>query len=149
MINGVEEDLTSQDLSQTFSYVSSESVSSNPDGIVIGRDFRIEYGRLQNYCARHLSEIEVDLIIVLGSVAVADRRSRRRARKWHRSIQLTVPMHEPGHWRKQQNVCTLQEALGFLTGDSWSFEFVHRHRADVVAQQLPLLLSARPAPVIP
>ncbi|CAA2136972.1 Qat anti-phage system QueC-like protein QatC [Methylobacterium bullatum] len=44
--------------------------------------------------------------------------------RWCRRIDLTVPLSDPAPWRSVST--RLEEALRFLSGDSWSFSFVRQ-----------------------
>jgi 7-cyano-7-deazaguanine synthase in queuosine biosynthesis len=119
--------------------------------LVLGRDFELVYERLQRYCIRRLKPREVDLIVLVGAVAAADRLSRRKpARQWERTITLNIPVFDLDFWRDEGLLLSLRETLHYATGDGWHFAFSERRENGEKAFQLPLLEpSASESPVIP
>jgi 7-cyano-7-deazaguanine synthase in queuosine biosynthesis len=119
--------------------------------LVLGRDFELLYERLQRYCIRRLKPREVDLIVLIGAVAVADRLSRRKpAQQWNRTLHLNIPVFDLDFWRDGDLLHSLRETLRYVTGDHWHFTFLERRELGEKAFQLPLLApSASESPVIP
>jgi len=138
-----------------FSFVISEKEGSvrwkGVQELVLGRDFRMLYERLERYCVRSLSPREVDLIVLSAALAIADRFSLRRlAHRWERAISLNIPVHDLDFWRDRQLQLSLTETLRYLTGDNWHLKFRARRESDAHALQLPLLsLPALESPIIP
>lgn len=66
----------------------------------------------------------LDLWRFASAVYCADKIARRSeaADGWTRDISLTAAVQDPGSWRSA--VAPLTEAISFLTGDRWTFEFV-------------------------
>ncbi len=92
---------------------------------VIGRDLKIDLQALQDYCARLLSETEHDLVVLCGAVMYADRMvPRRRASGWPRDLEVTLPVNVPEAWRQPEVMAALVDALEFVSGDHWRFNFV-------------------------
>jgi hypothetical protein len=92
---------------------------------VIGEDLHINLQALQDYCAAFLSSIEHDLVVVCGAVLFTDRMvRRRRASGWSRHLEVTLPVNQPDKWREPLINKALIEALEFVTGDFWKFNFV-------------------------
>jgi 7-cyano-7-deazaguanine synthase in queuosine biosynthesis len=58
-------------------------------------------------------------------------------------------MHEPRLWRSSAVEGSLQDALEFLTGDEWRFEFVNRSKVVERPQQIQLSLDPQVEAVIP
>jgi hypothetical protein len=88
-----------------------------------------------------------DFLDLCAAIYIADRLSPRQLEgdvrdpfnRWHRPIQLIVPVRHPDWWRQSAIVARLQELLGFLTDDRWSFEFVARtHLLRPAESQTPL-----------
>lgn len=109
----------------------------------LGDHVQFDYGRLAQYCWRHLDEIDVDLLVLTGAVAFSDRSvTRHRSAGWSRDLHVTIPMHRPESWSLPAVLGALTEVLHYLTGDRWSFEFVRRSSPDHRALQLILPQSA-------
>jgi 7-cyano-7-deazaguanine synthase in queuosine biosynthesis len=99
----------------------------------LGTELRFNRGAIERCSSSKLEELDVDLLTVLASVAFADRRvSRRRGRRWTRSIALSVPVHSPRTWEDAASALT--SMLGEVSGDRWRFEFRRRHDDDELRQ---------------
>lgn len=102
---------------------------------VIGKDLRIDLQALQDYCALLLRDIEHDLVVLCGAVMYADRVvPRRRASGWPRDLEVTLPVNEPEAWRQPEVTAALVDALEFVSGDRWRFNFVAGAERVAVAQ---------------
>lgn len=66
----------------------------------------------------------VDLVSIALAVTAADTFLLREDSDsgWGREIHLRLPLRSPGHWSPAS--ASLERTLGFLSGDSWSFEFL-------------------------
>jgi 7-cyano-7-deazaguanine synthase in queuosine biosynthesis len=92
---------------------------------VIGADLAVDMNALPNYCASLLCDVEHDLAVLCGAVMLADRFvPRRRASGWPRDLEVSVPVHDPALWSERRIVAQLVDALEFVSGDNWSFNFV-------------------------
>ena len=101
----------------------------------LGEQVWFNHSRLTRYCVRPLEPVDVDLLTVAGVAAFADRYARRhRAHQWHRSLELSISVHEPERWKSQEVSSSLIEALEYLTGDRWTFHFVQRPEEDGILQ---------------
>ncbi|AFR08178.1 hypothetical protein VSQ78_05500 [Nocardiopsis alba] len=72
--------------------------------------------------------LAADLWEIAVSVFAVDRNLRRPAlntwrqgREWHRSIAVTIPLHNPEWWTRR--VSDVEALLDWLTGDTWSLRF--------------------------
>jgi 7-cyano-7-deazaguanine synthase in queuosine biosynthesis len=102
---------------------------------VIGQDLTIDLQALQDYCALLLREIEHDLVVLCGAVMYADRMvPRRRASGWPRDLEVTLPVNVPEAWRQPHVMAALVDALEFVSGDHWRFNFVAGAERVAVAQ---------------
>lgn len=91
---------------------------------VVRQDLKIHPQGLQDFSAELLSCLEQDLVLVAGAIAFADRRvRRRRSSGWRREIQLSIPVSNPDSWSHRRVAVPLREAITFLTGDNWEFQF--------------------------
>jgi 7-cyano-7-deazaguanine synthase in queuosine biosynthesis len=93
----------------------------------LGDDVKINAATLELFCFKQLSEKEEDLVSLAGVVAFADRSVRRLvARGWRRNLHIVMPVKHPELWNGYALRTSLVDALHFLTGDAWSFEFVKK-----------------------
>lgn len=73
-----------------------------------------------------------DLLDVAVAVYLADRLARRHVpgnryeHHWRRGMHVKVPVRDVPLWRSARVTDALERALGYLTEDAWSFEFVQR-----------------------
>jgi 7-cyano-7-deazaguanine synthase in queuosine biosynthesis len=92
---------------------------------VVGREIKIDPRVLQDFSATILKPLEHDLVLVSGAVAYADRVvKRRRGSGWSRKLKITLPVSIPKYWENQAVIGRLVDALDYVTGDHWQFEFV-------------------------
>ncbi|CAN0386288.1 unnamed protein product, partial [Phaeothamnion confervicola] len=112
---------------QHFTVVTSRntSVGVGSNACVLNQHIEIKPQLLQDYCASLLRDVEHDLVVVCGAAVYADRKVRRkRGTGWARTLALTVPVNALDIWRQPIVQEALVEALAFVTGDEWSFEFI-------------------------
>ena len=106
---------------------------------VITRDLKISPIALQDFSAQLLKPVEQDLVLVAGAAAYADRKVRRkRAKGWSRDIVVTVPVRDPKFWSRTENVTALTDALNYVSGDYWTFQFVADSSETLVKRQSAL-----------
>src|ERR1700730_12951343 len=92
---------------------------------VVGREIKIDPRILQDFSATILKPLEHDLVLLSGAVAYADRVvKRRRGSGWSRKLKITLPVSIPKYWENQAVIGSLVDALDYVTGDHWQFEFV-------------------------
>lgn len=92
---------------------------------VITRDVKISPAALQDFSAQLLTSAEQDLVIVAGAIAYADRMvNRQRGNGWARDIVLTIPVAVPSLWSRPEVTTALLDALEYVSGDRWTFNFV-------------------------
>jgi hypothetical protein len=113
-------------------------------------DAWIDSARLADFLFAPLTEPAFDLLMVAGVVAWADRFVRRRvSERWDRDIHLVVPVHDKAFWDRPQVSLALSDALAFITGDRWSFEFTARRSKDQNLKQRPLDFRPDSSVVLP
>jgi 7-cyano-7-deazaguanine synthase in queuosine biosynthesis len=116
----------------------------------VGNDIKISAGALELFCFKQLTDKEEDLVLLAGVVAFADRSVRRLvANGWRRNLHVVMPVKNPEWWSAYSLSSTLIDALRFLTGDAWSFEFVKRKGKSVKLKQSELALGAGKFVVMP
>lgn len=85
----------------------------------------------------HVPEANREAVRLATLVFLTDRTTRRR-QGWQRDLRIAVPVAEPEAWRPIRD--DLEEALSFLTSDSWEVEFLSLPDAasdDVADRVLP------------
>lgn len=112
------------------------------DVCVLDKDIRFDAKALQAATFTRLDDIDTDLLVIISSVAYADRKTKRQlGQGWSRSITLSVPVFNPETWRKVE--LQLTSLLRLLTGDAWTLEFRRReHRSRFVQDFIPGLSDA-------
>ena len=106
---------------------------------IITQDLKIYPDTLQDFSARILKPVEQDLVIVAGAIAYADRIiNRKRGQGWARDIILTIPVAVPQLWKKPEIMTALLDALEYVSGDQWTFNFVQGPAKTLVPKQSSL-----------
>ncbi len=116
----------------------------------LGKDIIISPELLQDYCAKLITPVEQDLVIIAASVAFADRLVRRQhSNGWSRDLLLTVPVSDPNLWSRTTLTTTLYDALEYVTGDRWEFDFVRDCDQSLVKGQSSLDFTSENYVVLP
>ena len=92
----------------------------------MGRDFSFSTERLESYAFAKWNPVIFDAMVVAAAVEYSDKIIKRSSIGWARRISLRIPVHNPERWTAPNVATALQDALEFLTGDYWDFEFVRR-----------------------
>ena len=77
-----------------------------------------------------------DLVRIAAYAYIADQAVSRGTHgdahldAWQRAMTLCVPIGDPDFWAQHGVVAALEQALGFATGDTWSFAFSQRRKHD-------------------
>ena len=95
----------------------------------IGKEIRIDLGKLKSYLYEGFTSLHYDLLIVCAAVEFADRAKGRSVRNWARLFDLHVPVHNVTLWETSQVKESLIEALRHLTGDNWCFSFTQAYKS--------------------
>ena len=116
----------------------------------LGKDIKISPELLQDYCAKLITPVEQDLVVLAASVAFADRLVRRQhSMGWSRDLVLTVPVSDPSFWSRSTLTTTLHDALEYVTGDHWEFDFVKDCGQSLVKGQSSLDFTSENYVVLP
>lgn len=89
----------------------------------IRRNIRISTEALQTYAFADYEPLVFDAMVVAAAVEYADRLTRRPSLTWSRRFGLRIPVSDPVRWNAAEVAEALTDAIEFLTGDYWSFEF--------------------------
>jgi hypothetical protein len=78
----------------------------------------------------NVPELLIDLLEIAAYIYCADQRLSRGTDRlanfgesWRRNLHFTIPVREPELWQQDEVQRLLAETLGFLSDDSYSFEF--------------------------
>ena len=105
----------------------------------IGTEIRFDRSILNTFHYEGWRPVHHDLMMVCAAVEFADRRCGRRATRWSRQFQITLPVLEVAAWHQPEVQAPLQDTLRKLTGDDWHFVFVQAaDRAAYGPRQLTL-----------
>jgi|CXWL01.1.fsa_nt_gi hypothetical protein len=93
---------------------------------VIKQNITFSTKRLQEYCFVPWEPIIYDVLLVAAAVEFCDKLYKRPTYGWRRTFAVRIPVHEPERWSAPAVSAALIDALEFLTGDKWQFEFYAR-----------------------
>jgi 7-cyano-7-deazaguanine synthase in queuosine biosynthesis len=117
--------------------------------LVLGRDVKFSTSGLQSYAYAGGEPLIFDAMVLAAAVEYGDKIIKRPGLGWARRISLRIPVHDPDQWNAPVVAEALQDAVEFLTGDNWAFEFVRRSCAADLPQQYYLDLPVETKAVIP
>ena len=106
-----------------------EPGASPPDAWVeceLHRHIRFSTAALQSYAFSKWEAVVFDAMLVAASVEFTDLSCRRRSLGWTRHLSIRIPVDDPDRWEAPAVKDRLLDAIGFLTGDHWSIEFLKR-----------------------
>ncbi len=115
----------------------------------IGKHVRFSSDHLQSYCFADWNETVYDALLVAAVVEFCDRVEKRPAYTWSREFKVRIPVHSPAIWNRSGVRESLIEALTFLMGDTWDFEFIQRQTAAEKPLQQTMPLPSGLEAVIP
>jgi len=114
-----------------------------------GKNLSFSSEALESYCFSPREPIIFDALLLAAAVEFCDRGLRRPTASWSRDILLRLPVHDASRWKSAAVIGTLTEALNFLTGDRWTFDFHERKYNELLPGQRPLNLSVNTNAVMP
>lgn len=115
----------------------------------IGREVEFSTASLESYFFAKWEPIAFDALLVAAAVEFADRTRHRPSFTWRREFEVLVPVHDPDRWNDGRVKRSLTEAVSFLTGDVWRFEFQGRKKPADQPQQSKLNLPSNVEAVMP
>jgi len=118
------------------------------EGCELGKDIRFSSAGLESYLFAGWNDDVFDALLVAAAVEFCDRRRVRPALGWGRKFELLIPVHDADKWNARPVKAALIDALEFLTGDQWSFEFTKRKMAESPVRQVTLPLPPEMRAVI-
>ncbi|NQW11775.1 MAG: 7-cyano-7-deazaguanine synthase [Alphaproteobacteria bacterium] len=119
----------------------------------IGTNLRFDAEGLHSYCSASLKDEDFqrvyDAFLLGAAVQFCDHTKARPATAWGRNMVLRLPVHDREHWNSPAVSDSLRDALSFLTGDRWHFEFIDRKSAEQAPRQGSLLMPDASSIVLP
>jgi len=115
----------------------------------IEREVEFSTASLESYFFAKWEPIAYDALLVAAAVEFADRTRRRPSFTWGRDFEVLVPVHDPDRWNDDKVKESLTDAVSFLTGDVWRFEFRKRKKDQNQPQQSKLNLPSNVEAVLP
>lgn len=106
----------------------------------LDRDVTFSTVGLESYAFAGWEPVIYDAMAVAAAIEFGDRTLKRPPHGWARKIALRIPVDSPNRWNAPGVAMALQDAVEFLTGDYWAFEFIRRYRPAPSPQQSPLSL---------
>jgi hypothetical protein len=105
-----------------------EAIAMNVQGTSKNVNLRIDY--ISRTMLGNVPDLLIDLLEVAAYVYCADQRLSRGSNKltnfgesWRRSLRFSIPVRHPELWRDPDVQEALSETLGFLSDDSYQFDF--------------------------
>ncbi len=115
----------------------------------IGTNVKFSTKSLQSYFFAGWDALAYEALLIAAAVEFADLSRRRPSKNWEREFILRIPVQNPDHWNSENVMDSLQDALTFLSGDVWRFEFYrHAHMWEEPSQRT-FTLPAEVDAVIP
>lgn len=116
---------------------------------LIGEALRLDTQDLSDFFFAKWDVRLFDLLVVAAAIEFCDRSKRRPAHGWARTFDVRIAVHEPAVWSRPEVLAALQDAVSFLTGDVWRFQFRARRRAEPSPAQVALPLPPLRALIMP
>lgn len=107
----------------------------------LGKDLSFSTAALESFAFARWEPVTHDALVVAAAVEYADRIVKRAPHGWGRRLSLRIPVHDPARWSSPGVSNALHDALGFLTGDVWTINFVKRITPEPVLPPSMLALN--------
>lgn len=115
----------------------------------IGGNVKFSTKSLESYFFTGWDSLAYEALLVAAAVEFADISKRRPALTWQREFMLRIPVQNPDQWNSNSVSAALTDALAFLSGDVWRFEFYRHTQAWEQPQQARFTLPSEVDAVIP
>ncbi len=93
-----------------------------------GRDFRLDYRSISESLLLQMTPATEDLLRIAATVYFIDRLVKRDRRSgpssWARQIACSIEVREPEFWNDSSVHNLVEQCVGFVSGDEWSFQFL-------------------------
>lgn len=115
----------------------------------LGAAIRLSTEGLETYFFSNWRPALFDLLVVAAAAEYCDAAKARSTVSWARTFNVRVAVHDVDLWSSAPVKTALEDALTFLTGDTWSFSFVARRQSAETLRPLSLELPANAKAIMP
>lgn len=115
----------------------------------LGEAVRLSTEGLETYFFSKWRPELFDLLVVAAAAEYCDAAKARSTVSWSRTFDVRVAVHDAGLWSSPAVKSALEDALTFLTGDTWTFGFVPRRQSAEGIRQASLELPAGAKAIMP
>lgn len=115
----------------------------------LGDAIRLSTEGLETYFFAKWRPALFDLLVVAAAAEYCDAAKARSTVSWSRTFDVRVAVHDVDLWSSPAVKAALQDALIFLTGDTWTFSFVARQLSAETIRQLSLELPPEAKAIMP
>ncbi|MCW5758194.1 MAG: hypothetical protein KIS90_00305 [Phenylobacterium sp.] len=115
----------------------------------LGDAIRLSTEGLETYFFSNWRPVLFDLLVVAAAAEYCDAAKARSTVSWSRIFDVRVAVHDVELWSSPAVTAALEDALTFLTGDTWSFRFVARRQSAETTRPLSLELPAGAKAIMP
>lgn len=115
----------------------------------LGDAIRLSTEGLETYFFSKWRPDLFDLLVVASAAEYCDAAKARSTVSWSRTFDVRVAVHDVQLWSSPAVQSALEDALAFLTGDTWTFSFVARRQSAEKIRQASLELPAGAKAILP
>lgn len=109
---------------------------------VAGRHFRLDCQAISHFLQVPLSDRMIDLLRIASTTYFADRLIRRDRSKgserWPRDISCSIRIRDLDFWGRREIRELVEDTVGFVSGDKWTFEFAADRSRNNYSKRLDL-----------
>jgi 7-cyano-7-deazaguanine synthase in queuosine biosynthesis len=124
-------------------------VRDGADCAALGHAIHLSTEGLETYFFSKWRPELFDLLVVAAAAEYCDAAKARSTVSWSRTFDVRVAVHDVQLWSSPAVKAALEDALSFLTGDTWTFTFVARRQSAERIQQASLELPAGAKAIMP
>lgn len=115
----------------------------------LGDAIRLSTEGLETYFFSKWRPELFDLLVVAAAAEYCDAAKARSTVSWSRTFDVRVAVHDVQLWSSPTVKSALEDALTFLTGDTWTFSFAARRQSAESVRQASLELPAEAKAIMP
>lgn len=119
------------------------------DRAELGDAIQLSTEGLETYFFSNWRPALFDLLVVAAAAEYCDAAKARSTVSWARTFDVRVAVHDVKLWSSPAVKAALEDALTFLTGDSWTFSFVARRQSAEGIRQASLELPPGAQAIMP
>jgi len=116
---------------------------------IIGEHLKFSTEELSSYFFTKWEHVVFDALLVAAAVEFCDRLKKRPVHHWRREFEVRIPVHDPYRWKQEKVTNALSNAVSFLTGDGWKFEFIARKRSQPTPMQSTFQMPGDACAIMP